>query len=81
MTASVGAVPSRRMGPERYVAILDLPNARRMFCSDQYRQEWSFTFGFAELFLELHEAAKVADRHGGRVSTWAEAAQFERIPA
>lgn len=61
---------------ERYVAVLDVAGSR-LFCSDQHRDEWSGRFIFAETFRAVHEAAEVADRHGGRVMPWAEVHQLE----
>lgn len=62
---------------ERYVAVIDMPGGDRLFCSDQYRDEWSWRFGYAETFRELHEAVKVAQRHGGRAMPWAELHMYE----
>jgi len=57
---------------QRYVVVLDLPNGDRLFCSDQYRDEWSGSFGYADSFRALHEAEQVALRHGGRVAPWSD---------
>jgi hypothetical protein len=66
---------------ERYVAVLDMPGGRRFFCSDQYRDEWTGNFGFAETFRALHEAIQVAERHGGHAMQWREAHMFEGTSA
>jgi hypothetical protein len=61
----------------RFVAILDV-GEQRLFCSDKLRDEWTFRFGFAETFRELHEATRIAQAHGARVVPWTEAAAFEQ---
>ena len=61
----------------RYFAIIDLPGGNRLFCSDQYRDEWSGRFAFAETFRELHHATQVAARHNGRTAPWAEMHAYE----
>jgi hypothetical protein len=45
----------------------------RLFCSDRNRDEWTPRFGAAETFCGLHEAIKVAERHGGQAMPWTDA--------
>jgi hypothetical protein len=59
--------------PQRFVAVLQVPDGTRLFCSDQFRDEWTSRLGYAETFLALHEALPVAQRHGGQVLSWQEA--------
>ena len=59
--------------PQRFVAVLQAHDGTRLFCSDQFRDEWSSRLGHAETFLALHEALPVVQRHGGQVLSWQEA--------
>lgn len=57
----------------RYVAVVHMEDGSRLFCSDQYRDEWTGRLGHAETFRALYEAIAVAQRHGGQAIPWAEA--------
>ena len=62
---------------DRYVAIVEVPGGSRFFCSDQYRDEWTANFGYAETFRALYDAIQVAQRHGGHALPWREAYAFD----
>ena len=58
---------------QRYVAVVQMQDGSRLFCSDQHRDEWTSRIGYAETFRALYEAIHVAQRHGGQALLWAEA--------
>lgn len=59
--------------PLRYVAVVQVPSGSRLFCSDQYRDEWTSRLGYAQTYRALYDALAVAQRHGGQAVSWAEA--------
>ncbi|MES2153934.1 MAG: hypothetical protein V4510_02250 [bacterium] len=62
----------------RYVAVVQVPDGSRLFCSDQYRDEWTSRLGYAETFRALYDALAVAQRHGGQVLLWREAHELSQ---
>lgn len=64
----------------RYVAVVQVRGGNRLFCSDQYRDEWTGKIGYAETFRALYEALDVARRHGGQALAWNEAHELAITP-
>jgi hypothetical protein len=59
--------------PERYVVALMHSGGKRLFCTDELRDQWSGHVYDASKYRALHEAERIAELHGAVSMTVQEA--------